>query len=208
MKNTSKATTNSLAAGNLYQARMGPNSVKQTPETHNLNAQMSSNYFEKKRRCSTMVNMNPSNYLETCSWHLFLFWLAIVWSDMDLWTVRWVYWPWTIHRGISHTGLSSWSWELAWNKHLQLNLCSTLWHLLGHLNIPPQKPLKILCYTTGKLILEQLMVTEDLVIFLLCSIIYFGLATCVLKAGAGVKMFQMLDNKMWPRWESTNKKNN
>ncbi len=33
MKNTSKMTTNSSAAGNLYQARMGPNSNTKTPET-------------------------------------------------------------------------------------------------------------------------------------------------------------------------------
>ncbi len=38
MKNTSKMTTNSSAAGNLYQARMGPNSKTKTPETHNLDA--------------------------------------------------------------------------------------------------------------------------------------------------------------------------
>ncbi len=56
----SKTTTNSSAAGNLYQARMGPNSNTKTPETHNLDAQMSSNCFEKKRRCYTMVNMPPS----------------------------------------------------------------------------------------------------------------------------------------------------
>ncbi len=31
-------TTNSSAAGNLYQARMGPNSNTKTPETHNLDA--------------------------------------------------------------------------------------------------------------------------------------------------------------------------
>ncbi len=48
------------AAGNLYQARMGPNSNTKTPETHNLDAQTSSNCFEKKRRCYTMVNMPPS----------------------------------------------------------------------------------------------------------------------------------------------------
>ncbi len=42
-----------------YQARMGPNSNTKTPETHNLNAQMSSNCFEKKR-CYTLVNMPPS----------------------------------------------------------------------------------------------------------------------------------------------------
>ncbi len=32
-------TTNSSAAGNLYQAR-GPNSNTKTPETHNLDAQI------------------------------------------------------------------------------------------------------------------------------------------------------------------------
>ncbi len=46
-KNMSKTTTNSSAAVNLYQARMGPNSNTKTPETHNLNAQTSSNCFEK-----------------------------------------------------------------------------------------------------------------------------------------------------------------
>ncbi len=30
---------NSSEAGNLYQARMGPNSNTKTPETHNLDAQ-------------------------------------------------------------------------------------------------------------------------------------------------------------------------
>ncbi len=60
MKNTSKTTTKSSAAGNLYQARMGPNSNTKTPETRKLNAQTSSNCFEKKRRCYTMVNMPPS----------------------------------------------------------------------------------------------------------------------------------------------------
>ncbi len=40
-----------------YQARMWPNSNTKTPETHNLDAQTSSNCFEKKRRCYTMVNM-------------------------------------------------------------------------------------------------------------------------------------------------------
>ncbi len=59
-KITSKTTTNSSAAGNLYQARMGPNSNAKTPETHNLDAQTSSNCFEKRRRCYTMVNMPPS----------------------------------------------------------------------------------------------------------------------------------------------------
>ncbi len=37
--------------GNLYQARMGPNSNTKTLETHNLDAQTSSNCFEMKRRC-------------------------------------------------------------------------------------------------------------------------------------------------------------
>jgi len=55
-----KKTTNSSAAGSLYQARMGPNFNTKTPETHNLDAQMSSHCFEKKRRCYTMVNMPPS----------------------------------------------------------------------------------------------------------------------------------------------------
>ncbi len=58
-KNTSKTTMNSSAAGKLYQARMGPNSNTKTPETHNLDAQTSSNCFEKKR-CYTMVNMSLS----------------------------------------------------------------------------------------------------------------------------------------------------
>ncbi len=59
MKNTSKTTTNSSAAGNLYQVRMGPNSNTKTPETHNLDAQTPSNCFEKKRRCNTIINMPP-----------------------------------------------------------------------------------------------------------------------------------------------------
>ncbi len=41
-------TTNSSTAGNLYQARMGPNSNIKTPETHNLDAQTSSNCFEEE----------------------------------------------------------------------------------------------------------------------------------------------------------------
>ncbi len=56
----SKMTTNSSAAGNLYQARMGPNSNTKTPETHNFDAQTSSNCFENKRRCYAMLNMLPS----------------------------------------------------------------------------------------------------------------------------------------------------
>ncbi len=41
---------------------MVPNSNTKTPETHNLDAQMSSNFFEKKRRCYTMLNMPPSQH--------------------------------------------------------------------------------------------------------------------------------------------------
>ncbi len=48
-----KMTTNSSAAGNLY----GPNSNTKTPETRNIDARVSSNCFEKRRRCYTMVNM-------------------------------------------------------------------------------------------------------------------------------------------------------
>ncbi len=39
LKNMSKTTTNSSAAGNLYHVRMGPNSKTKTPETHNLDVQ-------------------------------------------------------------------------------------------------------------------------------------------------------------------------
>ncbi len=42
------------------QARMGPNSNTKTPETHNIDAQMSSNCFEMKRKCYTMINIPPS----------------------------------------------------------------------------------------------------------------------------------------------------
>ncbi len=76
-KNTSKMTTNSSAAGNLLQARMGPNSNTKTPETHNLDAQTSSNCFEKKRRCYTMLNMPRLNYFETCSRHQ-------IWNELIL----------------------------------------------------------------------------------------------------------------------------
>ncbi len=58
----SKMSTDSSENGNLYQARLGPNSKTKTPETHNLDAQMSSNCFEKNRRCYTMVNI-PSPIL-------------------------------------------------------------------------------------------------------------------------------------------------
>ncbi len=44
----SKTTINFSAAVNLYQARMGPNSNTETPETHSLNAQTSSNGFEEE----------------------------------------------------------------------------------------------------------------------------------------------------------------
>ncbi len=44
-KNTSKTTTNSSAAGNLYQARMVPNS---NTETHNLDAQTSSTVLKRR----------------------------------------------------------------------------------------------------------------------------------------------------------------
>ncbi len=37
----------------------------ETPETHYLDTQISSNCFEKKRRCHTMLNI----YCETCSRH-------------------------------------------------------------------------------------------------------------------------------------------
>ncbi len=47
-------TTNSSAAGNLYQARMGPNSNNKTTEINNINSQTSSNCFEKKKRCYTL----------------------------------------------------------------------------------------------------------------------------------------------------------
>jgi len=39
---------------------MVPNSNTKTPETQNLDAQTSSNRFEKKRRCYTVVNMPPA----------------------------------------------------------------------------------------------------------------------------------------------------
>ncbi len=41
-------TTNSSAAVNLYQAKIGSNSKTKTPETHNLDPQTSSNCFEKE----------------------------------------------------------------------------------------------------------------------------------------------------------------
>ncbi len=56
------------AAGNIYQARIGPNSNTETPETHNLDAQSSSSCFEKKRRYYTMVNMT-CNFFKTRSRH-------------------------------------------------------------------------------------------------------------------------------------------
>ncbi len=76
-KNKSKTSTNSSAAGNLYQAKTGPNSNTKTPETHNLDAQMSLNCFEKETRCYTMVNMPRPNYFETCSKHQ-------IWNELIL----------------------------------------------------------------------------------------------------------------------------
>ncbi len=79
-------TTNSSAAGNLYQARMGPNSNTKTPETHNLDAQTTSNGFEKKGRCYTVVNMPPFQ----------LFW--------DLWQasyLKWAHFAQTIKKFLS-----------------------------------------------------------------------------------------------------------
>ncbi len=58
MKNMSKTTANSSAAGNIYQARMGPNSNTKAPETRNLDARTSLNCFEKKRRCQTCPRPN------------------------------------------------------------------------------------------------------------------------------------------------------
>ncbi len=73
----SKTTTNSSADENLYQAKIGTNSNTKTTETHNLDAQTSSNCFEKKRRCYTMVNMTPSQ----------LFWYRSrhqIWNELIL----------------------------------------------------------------------------------------------------------------------------
>ncbi len=44
----------------IIKQKIRPNSNTKTPETHNLDAQMSSNCFEKKRRCYTIVNTPPS----------------------------------------------------------------------------------------------------------------------------------------------------
>ncbi len=52
-------TMDASATGNLYQARMGPNS---NTKIHNLDAQTFSNSFEKKKSCYTKVNM-PSSQL-------------------------------------------------------------------------------------------------------------------------------------------------
>ncbi len=53
-------TTNSSAAGNLHQARMGPNFNNKTPKTHDFDAQMFLNCLEKNKICYTMANMPPS----------------------------------------------------------------------------------------------------------------------------------------------------
>ncbi len=64
-------TSLNILVGNngWYQARMGPKSKTKTPETHNLDDQTSSNCFENKKRCYTMVKMPRPNYSETCSRH-------------------------------------------------------------------------------------------------------------------------------------------
>ena len=64
----SKMTTNSSAAGNLYQARMGPNSNTETSETHDLDAQMSSNCL-KRRDAPPWWTCSCNNYFETCNMH-------------------------------------------------------------------------------------------------------------------------------------------
>ncbi len=57
-KNISKTTTNISAARKIYQEIMGPNSNTKTTETHNLDAQTSSNCFEKKRRCYSNMSLS------------------------------------------------------------------------------------------------------------------------------------------------------
>ncbi len=52
-------TTNSSAAGNLYQARMGPNSNTKTPETHNLDAQTSSNMLHNGKHAPVPTILRP-----------------------------------------------------------------------------------------------------------------------------------------------------
>ncbi len=59
------------------QQEWGPTSNTKTPDTHNLDAQTSSNCFKKKRRCYTMVNMPRPNYFETCSRHY-------IWNELIL----------------------------------------------------------------------------------------------------------------------------
>ncbi len=47
----------------IWKSISGMNGTKfktKTPETHKFDAQMSSNCFEKKKRCYTMVNIPPS----------------------------------------------------------------------------------------------------------------------------------------------------
>ncbi len=65
-----------LSSWKPISGKNGTNSNTKTPETHNLDAQTSSNCFEKKRRCYTMVNMPPSQ-LETCSRHQ-------IWNELIL----------------------------------------------------------------------------------------------------------------------------
>ncbi len=87
---------NSSAAGNLYQARMRPNSNTKTPETHNLDAQTSSNCFEKKKICYTVVNMPSSQ----------LFW--------DLWQASNLKWAHFVYKIVN----------ISQFKHLLYYLCS------------------------------------------------------------------------------------
>ncbi len=63
-KNTSKTTTNSSAAGNLYQARMGPNSNTKLQKL-----------ITSMLRCLQTVR---PNYFETCSRHQ-------IWNELILW---------------------------------------------------------------------------------------------------------------------------
>ncbi len=60
-----------------HKISLKPISGKNRTKTHNLDAQTSSNCFEKKRRCFTMVNMPRPNYFETCSGHS-------IWNELIL----------------------------------------------------------------------------------------------------------------------------
>ncbi len=74
---------------------MGPNSNTKTPETHNLDAQTSSNCFEKKRRCYTIVNMPLSQHfwaLEQASNWKFLSLNICYVIYVLLWIKYWLMW--------------------------------------------------------------------------------------------------------------------